>query len=331
MTSLLRAAALALATLVTIPTATFAQTAQTAPAALAAIPAGHDDDLRLFVPGQPVVKGPAALAAMPKADLIVWVAGNQFFAMEDLVRTFQTTHPHAAVVVVTLPPGLELDGILHGGFRYEGHDYPGRPDVYATVDLGPLRQLRDAKLATSYATYMHNELTLLVAQGNPKHITGVDDLGRPDVRVSLPNPTNEGIMTYYAKPMLERHGLYAKLVGDHDCQACQSAPNVYLTAVHHRETPERLADGRTDVGIVWKTEAIAAMAAGAKVQAVALPPADNERAAVSYYLTPLTANPTHVALARAYVGFVTAPAGQDVYTKYGFVGADAAERASRPI
>ncbi|MGD1067268.1 MAG: substrate-binding domain-containing protein [Vulcanimicrobiaceae bacterium] len=329
MKPLLRLAALVAAAVLGAGPAAVA--AATPASAYTTIPAGYDDDLRYFAPGAPVVKGGAALAEMPTADLIVWVAGNQFFAMEDVVRAFQVEHPHASVVMVTLPPGMEFDGIMHGGFSYQGHDYPGRPDIYATVDLVPLRKLRDAKLATSYATYMHNELTLLVAQGNPKHIVGIDDLGRADVRSSLPNPLTEGIMTYYAKPVLERHGLYARLSGGKDCQGCQASPTVYFTQVHHRETPQRLEDGRADVGIVWKTEGKAAIGRGAKVEMVALPLADNERQDVSYYVTSLQATPAHAALADAYVAFVTTTPGQAVYTRYGFVGADLAERTSRPI
>ena len=305
-------------------------TAQTIAGTLVTIPAGHDDDLRLFAPNGSVVKGVDALARMHGADLVVWVAGNQFFAMEDLVRTFVAQHGAASVGVVTLPPGLEFNAIMAGGFRYNGRDFPGLPDVFATIDLAPLRTMHERGLASSYATYMHNELTLMVAKGNPDRITGIDDLGRADVRSSLPNPLTEGIMQFYARPVLQRHGLYAKLTGGRECTACQTAPNVWFTAVHHRETPERIADGRSDVGIVWKTEAIAALKRGAPVEAVALPPADSARDSVSYYIAPLT-KARHPELAAAYSAFVAAPAGQAVYIRYGFVGASDAERAARSI
>jgi len=37
----------------------------------------------------------------------------------------------------------------------------------------------------SYRVYMHNELQIMVAKGNPKKITGVQDLARADVRTSM--------------------------------------------------------------------------------------------------------------------------------------------------
>jgi ABC-type sulfate transport system substrate-binding protein len=43
---------------------------------------------------------------------------------------------------------------------------------------------------------MHNELQMMAAKGNPKAIAGIDDLVRGDVRTSLPNPVNEGIMQF---------------------------------------------------------------------------------------------------------------------------------------
>ncbi len=62
-----------------------------------------------------------------------------------------------------------------------------------------------------YEIYMHNELQMIVTKGNPKAIVGIDDLVRSDVRTSLPNPVNEGIMQFYARGVLERHGLWPKI------------------------------------------------------------------------------------------------------------------------
>lgn len=66
---------------------------------------------------------------------------------------------------------------------------------------------------STYATYMHNEMQIMVAKGNPKKITGIKDLGRADVRTSMPNPVNEGIMQFYTRKVLERHGIFAAMSG----------------------------------------------------------------------------------------------------------------------
>ena len=54
---------------------------------------------------------------------------------------------------------------------------------------------------------MHNELQIMVAKDNPKKITSIKDLAREDVRTSMPNPINEGIMQFYIRKVLERHGI----------------------------------------------------------------------------------------------------------------------------
>ncbi len=190
---------------------------------------------------------------------------------------------------------------------------------------------RDDGLADRYATYMHNELVVMVAKGNPKHITGIDDLGRADVRVSLPNVLREGIMTYYAKPVLQKHALYEKLTAGQKCAACQPTPNVWLTEVHHRETPARILANQSDADIVWKTEALAAIKRGDAVEFITLPAADSKRDDVAYYITPLSANAGHKKLADAYAAFVASAAGNALYAKYGFVPSTVDERTFRPI
>ena len=62
-----------------------------------------------------------------KAGLIPWLAGNQFFAMNDVVRAFQKPLPGTSVGLITLPPGLLLQAIKAGGWIYDGKEYLGRP------------------------------------------------------------------------------------------------------------------------------------------------------------------------------------------------------------
>ena len=99
-----------------------------------------------------------------------------------------------AVGLITLPPGLLLQAIKTGGWIYGDTAYRGLPDVYASVNLGHLKQLKAAGTMESYMVYMHNELQIMVAKNNPKKIAGIKDLVREDVRTSMPsNPINEGI------------------------------------------------------------------------------------------------------------------------------------------
>ena len=274
--------------------------------------------------------GGDALAQMPKAGLILWVAGNQFFAMDDVIGAYQKQHPDISVGLITLPPGLLLQAIKAGGWTYAGTDYRGLPDIYASVSLGHLKQLKTSGMMDTYSVYMHNELQIMVAKGNPKKVTGVQDLARADVRTSMPNPINEGIMQFYIRKVLERHGIWQTISGGKECVHCQVTPNSWFTAVHHRETPDRILADQSDAGMVWKTEVLAAERGGAKIDAVALPDQDSLRNEVSYVIGMLTTAP-HAAAAQAFLTFLSSPECQQIYAKYGFVNASADELKPKPI
>jgi len=304
--------------------------AQGKPPELAAIPPNKDTDLKFYAADGTVRNGTEALDHMTSdADLVLWVAGNQFFAMDAVVGAFQKSHPGVTVGLITLPPGLLLSAIQGGGWVYDGKPYRGTPDVYASVNLGHLRQLKATGVMSRCAVYMHNELQIMVAKGNPKKIAGIDDLVRPDVRTSLPNPVNEGIMQFYARKVLERHGLWPQIANGKECVSCQTTERNWFTAVHHRETPERIRDDKSDAGIVWKTEVLEAQRHGAPVEAVELPVADSLRDEVSYAIGALEGR--HKANADAYLAFIASPEAQDAYAKFGFVKARPDELALKPI
>ena len=311
-----------------LPAAASAQPAP--PNKLAVIPPDKDSDLKFYNRDGTILKGVAALEKMHAADLSLWVAGNQFFAMDEVIGRFQKAHPGLTVGLITLPPGLILAAILGGGWSYDGKDYAGTPDIFASVNLGHLRQLWKNGLMTSYVVYMHNELQIMVAKGNPKKIDGIDDLVRADVRTSMPNPVNEGIMQFYARPVLERHGIWLKISDGKECVACQTTANNRFTAVHHRETPERILAGTSDAGIVWKTEVLAAQRGGAEVSAVELPAEDSLRDEVSYAIGAL-ANSPHQQTAAAYLHWLATPDAQEAYAGFGFVKASADELRLKAI
>ncbi len=297
----------------------------------AQIPPNKDNDIKLYSTDGKIVKGADALGRMHKeAGVILWLAGNQFFAMDDVVKAYQKASPGAVVGLITLPPGLLLEGIEKGGMSYGGGDYPGLPDVYASVNLGHLKRLKAKGMMDAYAVYLHNEMELMVAAGNPKGIKGIKDIARPDIRTSMPNPISEGIMRFYGKKVLERNGLWELVSGGKECSSCQTTPNNWFTAVHHRETPERILAGKSDTGIVWVTETQEARRDGAKVDSVKLPPEDSLRDEVSYAIGALTGSPNQAAADR-YLAFLATPAAQDAYAEFGFVKATPEELKLRPI
>jgi Bacterial extracellular solute-binding protein len=97
--------------------------------------------------------------------MVLWVTGNQFFAMDDVIHGFQKVNPGVSVALVTLPPSMVVDAIKADGWIFDDVPYTGRPDLYASVSLGHLLSLHKDGLMNDYMTYMHNELVLMVAKG----------------------------------------------------------------------------------------------------------------------------------------------------------------------
>jgi ABC-type molybdate transport system substrate-binding protein len=303
-----------------------------AASAFVAVPPNKDNDLRIFYADGKIVTGSTALGKMNNdANLVLWLAGNQFFAMEDVIREFQKAHPEVGnIAVITLPPGILLKAIIAGGWSYEGKDYAMEPDIYASVNMGHLGTLKAKGKMDKYMIYTHNALELMVAKGNPEHIKGIDDLGRNDLRIMLPNPITEGIMTFYAKKVLQNHKLWDKLSGGKECKSCDPTPNVHFTAVHHREIPDGLTAGTVDVGLNWATEVKNGLAAGLPIEGVELPPEDSLINEVSYAIGTLTAA-RHQEAANKYLAFLQSASGQDVYAKFGFIKASKENLEIRPI
>jgi hypothetical protein len=77
-------------------------------------------------------------------NLVVWIAGNQFFAMDEVIAAFQKIHPGVTVGLITPPPGLILSAIQGGGWNYNGKVYRCVPDIIhpSILDIcGSLRLL----------------------------------------------------------------------------------------------------------------------------------------------------------------------------------------------
>src|SRR5262249_2151519 len=102
----------------------------------AVLPPDHDNDIKFYLDAGRIVTGPEALGRIQtEADLVLWLSGNQFFAMDELIGAFRKEHP-MKIGLLTLPPGLLRAAIQRGGWTYSGTDYPGTADVYASVNLG---------------------------------------------------------------------------------------------------------------------------------------------------------------------------------------------------
>ena len=249
------------------------------------------------------------------AELILFMAGNQFMVMEELVKAFQEEYGVERIFYETLPPGLLLKQILAGGVIFKGKVLPGTADVYSSVSEDAMKTLKDRGLIDDYFVYLHNRIVLMVPEGNPAGIRSVLDLAREDVRISQPNIENEDIAKYIVE-------MYRKAGGEELVKRIleekRETGKTILTLVHHRETPERIIRGEVDVGPVWATEVVYARKRGLKVEAVEVGEELDQRDKVNYYITKLKncPNPKN---AEKFLEFIKSEKAQKIYEKYGFV------------
>jgi ABC-type molybdate transport system substrate-binding protein len=299
-------------------------------AAMAAKDVGQGHDHRTFYTNGKIDYG--NVADSYNSDLSMYLAGNQFMVMQDLIGAFQKKNPDIKKIFVeTIPPGQILKGQLLKQGEIAGKKISMTPDLFASVNVNHLNLLHTKKMMNDYMIYTHNKLALEVLEGNPKHIKGPMDLARDDVVVTLPNPLTEGIFKFYGSKMLDMLGIYEKVTGNAKCKSCWAIKDkTWFTSRHHRETPLRLLAGQTDVGLVWTTEIIYQRQIGRKVEGVAIDAPYNMGDKVAYAIGALNSGHNQKNAAR-FLAFLATPEAQDIYAKHGFIKATAQELKLKPL
>jgi len=292
--------------------------------------AGHGKDYRTFHTDGTVEYG--AIENSYTSDLVMYLAGNQFMVMQELIGDFQAKNPDIKTVYVeTIPPGQILKGQLLKQGEIEGKQTAMNPDIFASVNIGHLKKLNEKDLMNEHIIYIHNKLELMVAEGNPKGIKGPEDLGRDDLVQSHPNPLTEGIFKFYGSEMLKDLGLHEKVTAGAQCKSCWAVDGkTWFTSRHHRETPDRIEKGEADVGIVWTTEVVHARAEGRPIGGVAIPAPLNKQNKVNYAIG-IMHNGRNQTNAARYLAYLATDDAQSIYEKYGFVRATKEELQPKPL
>jgi ABC-type molybdate transport system substrate-binding protein len=282
--------------------------------------AGLGHDYRTFMADGDIKYG--QIGDSYTADLVMYLAGNQFMVMEELIKDFQGKNPDIkSIYVETIPPGQILKGQLLKQGEIEGQKTAQNPDLFASVNLQHLKKMNKEGRMEKYMIYTHNKLELMVAKGNPKNIKGAKDLARDDLVQSHPNPLTEGIFKFYGSEMLKDLDLYEKVTGGAMCKSCWAVEGkTWFTSRHHRETPHRIENGEADVGIVWTTEVAYAKSQGRDVEGVPIAAPYNKQDKVGYAIGRLTDGRNQEAAAK-FLDYLATDDAQSIYEKNGFVRA----------
>lgn len=249
------------------------------------------------------------------AELVLFMAGNQFMVMEDILGAFQEENKQVKKIFYeTLPPGLELRQILAGGARFGEVEIKVTPDIYTSVTEDAMKKLMGRGFVDDFFVYLHNRIVLMVPEENKAGIRSVNDLAREDVRISQPGPLED--ITRYIVDMYREAG--GEALVRRIMEEKRAAGTTILTMVHHRETPLRIKEGSVDVGPVWATEFYNARREGLRVTALEPGKGLDQRHKVNYYIAKLRNGPNPQNAGR-FLEFIRSSRAQEIYKGYGFI------------
>ena len=186
------------------------------------------------------------------------------------------------------------------------------PDVTRLVKAGVVSKSWDANPYKGIVT--DSVVVLVVRKGNPKHITGWDDLIKPGVDVVTPNPSTSGsarwnIMAAYGAQLKE---------GKTPSQALAYVKTLLTKNVSVQDSSgsaamQTFAGGKGDVLISYESEAIAAEKKGIPVRYIV----PSQTLLIE---TPIavTAKSSHSTQAQAFVNWLWTSAAQTIWANEGY-------------
>jgi molybdate transport system substrate-binding protein len=180
-----------------------------------------------------------------EGELRVFAAASLTEVIDELVARFEDEHPEVDVIA-NLGGSQTLAAQLLAG---------ARGDVLAVADHEAMDRLVAEGFATAPVDFATNRLEIVVEPGNPLGVTSLADLARDDLLLVL--PSDQAAAGRYAAEVLATAGV-------------EVAPSSLEADV--RAATSRVALGEADATIVFHSDRLAA---GERVDGVAIPDADN--------------------------------------------------------
>lgn len=215
--------------------------------------------------------------------LLVSVASSLSSVFSDLKEGFEDLH--------------DVDVVLNTGSSttLAAQILEGAPvDVYASADSTNMDRLVAAEAVVSSWVMAYNRLVIAVPEGNPRRVSGLTDLSRPDLLVGLCSPSVP--CGDLARQVLASAGVAASVD--------TNEPDV-------RSLVTKIEAGELDAGIVYVTE----VAASRGVEGIVIVNEHNVR--VSYPIAVLADAPLPD-VAAEFVSYVLSQEGRAILERYGF-------------
>jgi molybdate transport system substrate-binding protein len=223
----------------------------------------------------------------PTGSIVVFAASSLTDAFKAMGDAFTAKNPNAKVTFNFAGSSDLVTQIANGA----------PADVFVSADESNMKKVTNASENTGDPVIIaRNSFEIIVGKGNPKGITGLADLAKPDTIVVLcaaAVPCGKGAATILSKAgiTLTPKSLEDKVKG----------------------VVTKVTAGEADAGIVFVTDVKAAGAAAAGVE---IPDASNVISKYPIVVTKAAPNP---ATATAFIDFVTSAAGQAILAKFGFL------------
>jgi molybdate transport system substrate-binding protein len=220
-------------------------------------------------------------------EVTVSAAASLTGAFRQLARDFETAHP-----------GVVSRTNFAGSPTLVRQIQEGAPvDVFASADEPTMQRLADAgELAGTPRVFGRNQLAIVVPKGNPEKVSGLADLTKPGLVLSLCGPTVPA--GRYAREAFAKAGLTVP----------ETSQELDVKAV-----VSRVVLGEADAGVVYVTDV---RAAGDTAEGIAIPEASN---VVARYPIAVLKDARNRAAADAFVAYVLSASGRTTLEKFGFL------------
>jgi sulfate transport system substrate-binding protein len=191
------------------------------------------------------------------------------------------------------------------------------PDVSRLVKAGIVSNSWDANPQKGISS--DSVVVLVVRKGNPKHITGWDDLVKPGIDVITPNPSTSGSARWN---ILAGYGAQLK-EGKTPAEALAYLKTLLTKNVSVQDSSASAAlqtftSGKGDVLLDYESDAIAAKKAGDAVQYIV-----PKQTILIETPIAVTAKSAHAQQAQAFVNWQWTTAGQTIWAQKGYRPVDA--------
>src|SRR5207253_5224505 len=209
--------------------------------------------------------GGSASGSAKKISLVAYSTPKEAYAA--LIPAFQRT---AAGRSISFTQSYGASGdqsrAVDGGLHADVVAFSLEPDVTRLVKDGIVPSSWDAGPHKGIVT--DSVVALAVRKGNPKHITGWNDLVKPGVKIVTPNPFTSGgarwnIMAAYGSQIAQ-----GKTPAQAQAFLAALLKNVVVQDKSARDSLQTFSSGKGDVLISYENEAITAQQKGVKLDYV---------------------------------------------------------------